>query len=220
MSQGAVTNFIQPPPEAGPGMKFCTRCGEQKPEDKFDFKDKSIGRRDSVCSQCRSRADRLRYMTGDDSAYQRAMTEKFAQFVAQMNADHPDVPGISVIMSKMIAGLGGIDGFVAEWVKVLLSDKTSAIAKIRGFESLAKFCAQAGEQNKAVDGLRNMSTPDLQAFIAQMLGQELGKETLVNLAREQLASEGLKLLVIDEDSVVEAPVVPAPEPTAPVEGVA
>lgn len=216
MSQGAVTNFIQPPPQPRPGMKFCHRCGVEKPEQAFDFKDKAAGRRDSTCSECRSRADRIRYGTGADSAYQRVMAEKFAQFVAQLNSDHPDVPGISVIMSKMVAALNGVDGFVTEWVKVLLAEKTSAVAKLRGFESIAKFCVQAGEQNKAVEGLRNMSTPELQAFIAQMFGEELGKETLVNLAREQLKADGLKLLVIDEDSVVEAEVAPP----AQAEGVA
>lgn len=214
----ATTNFIQPvvPPA---GMAFCARCGEPKPPEGFDLKDSSTGRRDRTCSKCRSRADRVRLMTGADSAYQKKIKEDFAAWIAQLNADHPDVPTISTITAKLVAGLGSVDGFVAAWVKVLLDDKTSAKHKLDGFKAIANFCAQAGEQNKAVEGLRNMTTEQLNSLIMSLVVEETsengGGDFLLETLRADYAKKGLKLLVIEEDSIVDAPSqLPAPPEAA------
>jgi hypothetical protein len=213
----APTTFIQPvvPPA---GMTFCARCGEPKPPEGFDLKDSSTGRRDKTCSKCRSVADRIRRLSGADTAYQRKIKEDFVAWVAQLNADHPNVPTISTITAQLIAGLGGVNGLVSEWVAVLLSDKTSAKNKLDGFKAIANFCAQAGEQNKAVDGLRNMSTEQLNSLIMSLVVEETSDgagDFLFETLRADYAKKGLKILVIDEDSIVEEPAaIAAPvEPT-------
>jgi hypothetical protein len=214
----APTTFIQPvvPPA---GMTFCARCGEPKPPEGFDLKDSSTGRRDKTCGKCRQVADRIRRLTGADTAYQRKIKEDFVAWVAQLNADHPNVPTISTITAELIAGLGGVRGMVAQWVGVLMSDKTSAKHKLDGFKAIANFCAQAGEQNKAVDGLRNMSTEQLNSLIMSLVVEDTsdggGGDYLLETLKADYAKKGFKLLLIEEASIVEEPAaIPAPvEPT-------
>jgi hypothetical protein len=214
----ATTNFIQPvvPPA---GMTFCARCGEPKPPEGFGLTDSAKGRRDTVCYACRSRAKRLRLLTGGDSAYQKKIKEDFVAWIAQLNADHPDVPTISTITAKLVAGLGGVEGLVSSWVGVLLDERTSAKNKLDGFKAIANFCAQAGEQNKAVEGLRNMSTEQLNSLIMSLVVEETsetgGGDFLLETLRADYAKKGLKLLVIEEDSIVDAPSqLPAPPEAA------
>lgn len=188
------TNFINVPDMTG--MRHCAVCHEPKPDESFEFKDKAAGRRGNVCYSCKGKNTRARIASGGDTAYLRQIKEKLAAIVTQLNADHPDVPSISAIMSGLLASLGGVPGLVEKWVAALSDQKATPKTRIDGFQAIAKFCIVAGEQNTVIAGLRNMSDDELGALAFELFGDELQKR-------------GLRVVAADDDGT-----------TPPMEGVA
>jgi len=181
------TNFINLPEEPPAGMKRCAVCSEVKAETSFDIKDPATGRRSGTCYSCRSRERTQRLKEGGETAYQRRVKETLAKIVSQLTDDHPDVPGVAKIAHGLIAGLGGLDSFVGEWVKTLTSDKLTPKIKLENFRAIAKLCAEAGEANSTLQGLKNLTDPELNELLLGMLGDEM-------------ANRGLKIVGVDEDA--------------------
>lgn len=157
----AITNFIPEPEVYPPGKGKCAVCLQVRTL------------RGLRCEGCVHREKMKRIAAGGESNRARVLTEKFAAMVAKLNEDHPDVPSISLISSRMIAALGGVDEYVTRWMQILISDKTSNKAKLDGFGAIAKFCVISGEQNAAIAGLKSMSTEELNGFVMDMLAEEM-----------------------------------------------
>lgn len=206
MSDAAqTTNFIDLPGPPPAGMKRCARCEKDKPEQSFDVKDSATGRRGNVCHTCRSQMRTERLKSGGETAYQRRVKEQLAKIVSQLTDEHPDVPGVAKIAHGLIAGLGGLDSFVGEWVKTLQSDKLSPKIKLENFRAIAKLCAEAGDANSTLQGLKNLTDSDL-------------NELLLDLLSEQMQSRGLR--IVDEEALDVAATEPAALPPPATEGAA
>lgn len=202
-AQAMATNFIQP--TAGPGMKRCAWCEAVKPVSSFSAKD-------SVCCVCRGKNATTIALGLRDSGQMRRITEQFTQWIQKLNEEHPDVPSMSTLMSSLIVKLGGVNEMVTYWATALTDPKTNARTRIMGFEAIAKFCMKAGEQNAVLGELRKMGDGQLQQLAVQMFTEELGGDALDEIYRAKAAERGLKVLLVEEQAVVEAAVVPATEP--------
>ncbi|MBA4019194.1 MAG: hypothetical protein C0483_18670 [Pirellula sp.] len=153
-----------------------------------------------------------RLLTANESAHQRRMTEQVAALIRQLNSDHPDVPSLSLITAKMLTALGGVDGLVAECIRAIGDCKGKT--RVDAYFGLMKMAAKAGEQNAAMQGLLSATSDELHNFILQIAAEQAEAEEpsqmLEDVLRKQYAKKGLKLLVIDEDTIVEGNAAPAP----------
>ena len=183
MSDAAqLTDFINlpaPPPE---GMKDCARCLTSKPEKSFDIKDSATGRRGNVCNTCRHRMREDRLKAGGETAYQRRVKEQLAKIVGQLTNDHPDVPGAAKIAHGLIAGLGGLDEFIGQWVATLNSDRLTPKIKLENFRAIAKICMEAGDANATLQGLKSLTDADLNELLLDLLSEQMQARglTIVN----------------------------------------
>lgn len=205
-----TTSFIPPPEVFAPGEGRCATCGNVR---------KLKG---SFCNGCHEKRKTARLLAGNESTYQRRMAEQVAALIRQLNSDHPDVPSLSLITAKMLAALGGVDGMVTACVQAIEGCKGKT--KVDAYFALMKMAAKAGEQNAAMQGLLSATSDELQNFILQIAAEQAESDEpspmLEDVLRKQYAKKGLKLLVIEEESIVEGEAaVPAVEPPPPGEAV-
>jgi hypothetical protein len=134
----AVTNFIPEAEVFAPGEGRCADCRKVK---KLDG---------SLCHLCKRKRKTQRILAGGETAYSRRVQEQFAALVAKLNEDNPDVPSLSLVMSKVLAGLGGVDAMAAMWVQGIKDAKSGSKTQLDALSGIAKFCMRAGEQNAVI----------------------------------------------------------------------
>lgn len=195
-----TTNFIPPPEVFAPGEGRCATCGNVRRLD------------GSFCHRCKQAKATARLLTANESAHQRRMTEQVAALIRQLNSDHPDVPSLSLITAKMLTALGGVDGLVTQCVAAI--EQCKGKTKVDAYFGLMKMAAKAGEQNAAMQGLLSATSDELHNFILQIAAEQAEAEEpsqmLEDVLRKQYARKGLKLLVIDEETIVEGNALPEP----------
>lgn len=69
----------------------CNKCGRELPEEQFPFKNKTLGKRNTICKECQRKYKLEHYYKNKEAHYLRnhKTQEKISQYIDEYKREHP-----------------------------------------------------------------------------------------------------------------------------------